>query len=390
MVSVNRFCFILLVLAISPVLSPAKAFFHGLNSQITVDGGSIQSALDRAEGQNLTVNVTAGTYAQTSSLIIKSGTTLNCAAGAAITANSASWSGNKWLLTNENVGANSLTDHDITISGCEFSALGTFATDGGFHHIHLRYVTGIEVSNNVFDGGGDGTAFLASTNTVVQNNTMATAHNACWDHWEATSNITVSDNICTTVLYGILVTGTNTAHSSAGVADTGTISGNQISLTGTLDAGIWLNGLGAAGSGASNITVSSNTINGDGTVNYTCLYNTGNSQNNIFSGNTCGTSGDDSIGARSAAGSDTGGTPALTTFSGNTFTGIHTKAGNVAVVILKGAGDVMNTNVIDGGNYPYAFWLGGANNEAHCNTATVGTSGVYTTSGATSPVVSCP
>lgn len=361
-------------------------------------GQSIQTALTAVAGTgNAAVFVGPGTYAQITSLTISSNTSLFCTSNATITADGGSWSGNNWLLTNTNNAAGSLTDTNIVIQGCKFTATGTFATNGGFHHIHIRMASNIGLRYNTFQGGGDGAAMLATVNTSVIGNTMATAYNACWDHFEAPAQMTVWKNTCTSTLYGVLITGTNAAHSTAGQANGGSVSNNAINLqSASPTAGIWLNGLGTAGSGASNITVNNNTIHGvDGSTSLVCFKNTGLSQSNSFTANYCDNAGGtNSQGAQSAsgAGTDNGGTPTNTVLTSNSFIAIPVSAGNIGVLNIAGTGDSAINNIITGGAYPYAYRIHGTNNVVQCTSANTiaGTSGTFNNTGATNPSETCP
>jgi hypothetical protein len=198
----------------------------------------------------------------------------------------------------------------------------------------------------------------------------------------------VQANYCTTNLYGVLATGTNTAGSLAGIARGGTISGNTIIMIngGGGVAGIWLNGL-ASGAGAANITVSNNYLSGDGATDFTCMKVSGQSTDNVFVSNTCRNSSSNSIGASSSSGLDAGGLPSNSIFADNVFDNIKVQSGNVAVIQLLGTSDLAHGNRTFGGNYPYVFWMTGTNDVAIWNVSVAGSSGTFDTSGATNPIV---
>lgn len=226
----------------------------------------------------------------------------------------------------------------------------------------------------------------ATNDTVVADNYMTGATNACWDHWEAPIGVHVRNNDCTTVLYGTLVTGTNTAHALAGQAQGGDIHGNIYHLTGgTNEAGVWLNGLGPSGSGASNIVITDNTIIGDGTTNFVCEKVTGASADNIFGHNTCKNSGTNSQGMVDG-GTDSGGTPTNTKVDGNTFDGIQVQSGNIAVISLFGTNSQARGNRIIGGSYPSAYWLGGTNDRVNGGLSDAGTGATCNLTNGTNPV----
>lgn len=353
-------------------------------------GNSIQVALTSVSLTGGSVYIKAGSYPQTTSLIIYSDTRVVCEPGATITATDVGWpAGPVPLLTNANWGASVITDHDIDIEGCTFSALGSLATNGAFHHIGFRKAQHIRITNkNSFIDGGDGTAMQATADTVISDNYMTGAVNACWDHWEAPTSVTVRNNFCgAATLYGILVSGTNTAGTLAGTGGPGDISGNVIQIVsggGNGAAGIWLNGLGTSGAGTSNIVVRGNHISGDGTVNFTCLKGSGDSTDDLFSHNICSNSGTNSLGA--SLGTDAGGTISNSAVDDNIFDGIQVQTGNIAVVQLLGTKDTAISNKIYGGNYPSLFWLGGANDIAVQNVGDLGTSVTFNLSGATNPI----
>lgn len=383
-------CFCLQSVAFAATTPPSRPIVPddvGLN--LIYPGSSIQALLSSVPTSGGTAYIKAGTYPQTTTLIINSNTRMVCEPGVLITADSATWTGSVLaLINNQNWSASSITDHDILIQGCTFQALNTLGISGGYHHIGIRMAQRIRVENNTFLGGGDGTAFQGNNDTVVFNNYMTGATNACWDHWEASTSLVVRDNYCTTNLDGILATGTNTTGTLAGTTQGGVIAGNTVIFYGggNAGAGIWMNGLGASGSGASDITVSNNYVSGDGTTNFICFKISGASSDNSVIGNSCRQTGTNSAGFSSS--SDIGGTPSNGLIANNIFDNVQVQTGNIAVLQLLGTSDSAFGNRVYGGNYPSAFWLGGTNDVAAGNVSQVGAGVLYNLTGATNPVVS--
>lgn len=358
-------------------------------------GQSVQAALTAVASSGGEVFVKSGSYPQSTSLFISSNTRLRCEPGATITWNSAGWVVQPQLapyklgLVNANWAASSLTDQNIDVEGCSAIAAGTFATDAGFHHISIRKASRIRVRENGFVGGGDGVALLGTDDTVVADNAMTGATNACWDHWEAPTALTVRNNVCTTSEYGVLVTGTNTATDLAGQAFGGEVAGNTVNIVGAVAgaSGIWLNGLGPSGSGASGVKVHDNTVIGDGASVFTCLNLSGNSSDDAFWGNTCknGALGSQGFGGGST---DAGGTPHDGVVIANTFDNINVSAGSIATIQLLGPNMRAYQNRVMNGSFPYCVWLGSTNNVALDNRCDAGTSGMFNLTGSTAPIAS--
>ena len=329
----------------------------------------VQAALNAAAAAGGgTVYLKGGSaYTLTASLVIASNTRLLCGKGATLTFNGTGWTGaDEFGLANLNHDASVLTDHDIAIEGCNFVAAGSFVMDGVFHHIDLRMTQHVRITRNVFTGGGDGTAILASTDWLVAHNSMSGAQNACWDSWDATSgtfsNFSISDNpYCSTATYGVLVTGTNTGSLAAGVATQGTVAGNTITVTGQNGLAIWIGDSDGdpAGSGAAGILVAHNLMSGDGTHGYNCVRVSGATTNILVEGNDCANSPAGANAEGQAFASEPGGSagnPVNTVFEGNSVHGVATSAGQLAPIVLNGAGDVAIANHVSGGGYPYAIY----------------------------------
>jgi hypothetical protein len=431
-------------------------------------GGAIQAALDAAAANGGgEVYVQKGGYTITSPLRVSSNTAIRCERGTTITATSVGWSdpspdpdhgAKKAHIVNVNHGILSatsapITDHDIGISGCGFAVAGTFMSDGAFHAIEIRKAKRIRVRDNTFMAGANGTAMIATEDTVVAGNSMGVvttgathsnttldglgntqgvaigmpvfgagipdnttvaaivsptavtlsaaatatasgvqvifgpAFNACWDHWEGARDLVVADNTCGTVLYGILVTGSDTGGTAVLTARNGNVYGNKIAIGPRAvggAAGIWLNGLGLAGNGASNIAVSNNQISG-GNSKLVCWKVSGGGSDNIISGNTCRDGGLSSVGASISA--DGGGTPTATILTNNVYSNINVASGEIAVLQLGGPKARSLAERVVGGSYPSLAYLSSTDNAVINIDGATGIGGRFNTSGAVRPSV---
>jgi len=353
--------------------------FGAKGNGVNDDTAAIQSALNA--GASAVVTIPGGAYLTTAPLVAPSNTKIRCLAGATIESDNSVTP----QIENTNYNAATLTDHDISIEGCSWIYTGTLS--GSSHHIQMRMASNIYVTQNSFTGGGDGTAMLATQHTVVSDNSMTDARNACWDQWEAATDFSVKDNYCSTRLYGVLGTGTNTAHNTAGQAIGGSIRGNYIYVTGgSYAAAIWLNGQGLAGSGASQSVVSDNVIAGDGTMPFTCIEVSGTSSDDSVLNNICKNSGPNSAGLVAAIGGDPGGAPSNIRFIGNILDGMQIASGNIGAIELRGSNTEANDNRVIGGNYPSCVWLGSSNDVALRNNCDPGTGILFNTNGATNPM----
>ena len=311
-----------------------------------------------AQGGDLIVQ--PGIYLISEPLLLSSNTNLACQPGARFFA-AAAWlgNGNGPLMENIHHNAKIIVDSNISITGCDANL--TNHPDGTWHTFVFDQARQIRIDHVSCFDGGDCTSMQATNDTVVENSYANGITNACWDHWDAPRNATVQNNQCHTALYGVLMTGTNTTQTSTGQAAGGNISGNTIFIAGSsLGAGVWLNGLGAAGSGASGIEVTNNDIRADGAANYVCLYLTGMSAHDVFRENTCRGSGTGSVGFIAAK--DSGGRPQDDLVAANVFDDMHVRRQDVAVVKLGGARIEFRGNFIIGGSYTSAIWVTGINN----------------------------
>lgn len=82
-----------------------------------------------------------------------------------------------------------IVDTNISIQGLTFSV-----GSGGVFGDWITNATNIDVQDNTYIGGGDGTAFVNVVNGVVANNLAVGQNNASYDNWDGPNNITVEDN----------------------------------------------------------------------------------------------------------------------------------------------------------------------------------------------------
>ena len=188
------------------------------------------------------LNYPSGRYLTSKPIVLASNTRVHCAAGAVIVAPpGASEPGN--FFRNVHSDVNQLMDHDIAVEGCSFEFTGNWRNPQ--HAIALHYVQHASIRFNRFRGGGNATAIVGSDDVETIGNVATDIHNACYDHWEGSSNLRVIDNACYLAesvagAFGITGTGLSTALGDAPVAGL-QIIGNRIFETGTQGACIELN-----------------------------------------------------------------------------------------------------------------------------------------------------
>lgn len=263
--------FVAAILA-SALSCAAQVSIGGPTGSASADTAALQSGLMAAAGRELLVP--PGKYAVNATLYVQSSTRLVCSPGTVLAATG--WlapyvpgqpfsKGGYVLLENQNADASTITDHDITVEGCQFDGGGL---GGGFHVIEMRMASRITIRRvRCFDGAGDCTAMLATSGTLVEDSWAERIRNACWDHWEgATNGVVAASNHCESMVYGTLVTGVGTG-GEVRMADNFWIGGSYVMtpidghgpLAGTPpQAAIWVMGAGGgsgSGSGASHVTV---------------------------------------------------------------------------------------------------------------------------------------
>lgn len=212
---------------------------------------AIQAAINGLPAAGGRVTLTeAGTYKVKTTVTLKSNTSLNCSPGVTIAMDGPAWVQNypyqalHSAIQNQNLLATVITDENMAVDGCRFTQ--NFASPFNTHYISFRAARNIKITNNTFvaDGAGDGVSFRLSDNTLTANNYMDGAANACWDHWEASTNNKVIDNYCMNAhLAGMYITGTGSAFNGNVTISGVTLTVNSLSY-GYLRIGSVLTGVG--------------------------------------------------------------------------------------------------------------------------------------------------
>lgn len=226
-----------------------------------------QALTNLSAGQVLVLS--AGDYNLTGTLLLSSGTGI-AGAGATLHADVGNWippavddpsvNSGYALVSNRNYASDTIADHDMSVIGLSFD-YGAW-DPGGSHAVRFRSAADVTVSACSFNGGNDGTAMIGCNGTLVQNCQATNTTNAAFDHWEGTSNATVTG--CTARVAGgsgVLFTAAGT-HGEALNATNVAATNNRISGTfGVEGAGILIDTL-SAGSSVSTVLVSGNTVDG--------------------------------------------------------------------------------------------------------------------------------
>lgn len=326
------------------------------------DTAALQSVLDSvpATGGVVTVNVPAGTYSTNDTLRVASNTILNCAPGAIFKpVPPGPWVGKQpFGVSNQHNTADTPTDHDITIENCTVD-FTNHPGAAGHHAFYFRSASAIHIIRpSCPHGPGDCTAMVHTDNTWVQDGNASGMLNACWDHWHASTNMHVIGGKCRSSLYGVLITGTNTNRTDAGVSSHGVIEGGiyTIDFPGPSNggAGIWVNGLGRPGSGSSHVHIHDPTINLGGSTTTGIKVSGAGSDVTIDHPLISGTTRNSVI----ITGADSGGTETGTVIKDATFNAV--RVGPHALVTLNGINDAISGSAINGGSFTEATRIGRA------------------------------
>lgn len=172
--------------------------------------GSLNEAAQAVPDSGGILYVPPGRYRITSTIALKSGTTL-IGSGATIFAGDErhpSLAGRS-LVTNVGCIEAAISDHEITVRDIAFEYVAQQLGDA--HAVQFRKVKGIIFNSCIFSGGGNATAFLACRDTQVIRCVSQGTLNCAYDHWEGSSNCVVRDCVATCAQgYGILFTGVGT------------------------------------------------------------------------------------------------------------------------------------------------------------------------------------
>lgn len=288
--------------------------------------------------------------------------------------------GNRYmLLSNENIAATEITDHELTVRCLSFSYDGFgSAPGGGTHAIRFRMAEKVMVSECFFYKGNNGTAFLACKNTLVHGCRATHVTNCGFDHWEGCVSAKVSD--CDVVAaptgcnQGIMFTGAGTLLEHRQAYDC-SITGCRIyGCNQPSQSAILINAL-STGSSSRFFTVANNIIR-DCRIGIAV---TGNAGVGSIIGNTIVDVG---TGCSVFVIPEYGHSPDSVVVSGNVIYGAYTNVGNVAPISCVGTNHVVVNNIIQG-DIPFGVRLGGDSQVSFGNIINGATSGRYNLSGAT-------
>lgn len=313
--------------------SSRPAANRNLGASYTVKPGeSIQAALDAAKANGGgTVYVQKGTYQTGASLKLASHTHLQCEPGAVIQATFSPTGGavvanlgTQTVAINENFAAGSKTDSDLAVTGCGFVGNGNAS-------VRFRQASDVRIIGNSTDGT---LAVLMNVDGgVVERNRAVDVPGTCYDSFEAPTRIRFIDNYCKIVNLGpgqqnvgILATGTDINHGTAAKASEIEIVGNTIVGDMVSGAGIWVNGLGLAGSGASNVRIVGNYI--DAVTAASCIKVSGAGNGVMVDGNICDNPTNQATIYVGPLG-DSGGNPTATLVRGNIVRNANIAAGSI-------------------------------------------------------------
>lgn len=208
---------------------------------------------------------------------------------------------------------------------------------------------------------------MASTYYTISDNIAIDSTNACYGQFEHPAHFEVKNNFCRSAAgNAILVTGTNIDLLSSQKALDGLVMGNVIEGGRSGGGHIWVNGLGAPGSGASQIRIIANHIE-SGNIAQACIRISGAGENNIIRSNTC-------VGGLAAAivdNKDSGGRTENTLIEDNNIKVVAiADGGGQAIIVSNGDGTRIEHNLLSSiSSYPAAIKLGGTNQIVRDNIA---------------------
>jgi len=328
------------------------------NDGVTDATAALRAAAQAVPDSGGTLRLAPGRYLVSETIFIKGGTSL-VGNGATLVAHprfrltrehDAHGGKGMMLLANMGHDANNFDDRRIAVAAVAFDL--SAVPRGEFHAIRFRKVDGVRVSHCAFQGGGDGTAFLACRNTEVAYCRASGTLNCAYDHWEGTSSALVHD--CQADCghgYGILFTGsgTDTARDDATARDF--VARNNI-IQGSSEAAIWICSL-SRGSVVANVSVVNNRIRnlraGSG------IGVTGACQNVVVQGNDVdGVRGSSAIFVRP----DRWNRPSNIMIVANRLTNIFVGDRDIAAIQAVGEDVTVQGNRVTG-SYPHLVWAGG-------------------------------
>ena len=221
-----------------------------------------------------TLQLGAGTFIVSSPVALWSDTRVTGSSAGTIITASAVWvdpglygTDPFMFFTNVNYAAVPAIDQNIIIEGLQFN--WTHQNTGAAHSIRFVSASNIIVRDSIFQNGGDATAMVGCSNTLVTGCSSFGALNCPFDHWGGTSNARVIGNYATTSGNGIQLVNFQAsvgvvALPAPQVSDGCVIADNQFVYTGSATSAILISPLGSPGSGyaVKNVVISNNKIVG--------------------------------------------------------------------------------------------------------------------------------
>lgn len=178
------------------------------------DTARLQAACDTISlrgGGALWLGDERATIRTTDSIVL--GSNIELCGKATIKPDAAAWSGAyaSPFFTNRDYDAASIATRNIAFRGLKLD--GTGFTAGGAHHsIRFRMARGVKCVEVDFVNVDNGTAFLASADTLTDKCTARGVINCAYDHWDGTVGARVTDCLVDgSANQGILFTGCGTA-----------------------------------------------------------------------------------------------------------------------------------------------------------------------------------
>jgi len=322
-----------------------------------------------------TLELTAGkVYDLTGPLVLKSNTILEGNGATLLDAVPISVDSSGFaLVTNENFGASTLTDHNITVDNLNLDYASV--DGGGSHAISFREASNVTVENSTFHGGNDATALLATDDTLVTGCTAFNITNVAYDQWEGASDAIVSNNVAYltgTGSYGILFTGVGTTPDDQQSATNEIASNNTIYNAG--QAGIWVCAL-SPDSSVSDVIIAENQIDGENAGGAGVGVSGAGAGFLIEQNSISGISQNNAIFVRP----DHWNSPAGADILGNAISGCTTSDAEVAAIQALGNNIEVANNQVAGGQMPALVWVDGSGDVVANN---VGPTDIVNTTGA--------
>ena len=215
----------------------------------TDDTAAIQAAVAAIPASGATLLFPPGNYIVSGTAALPSSTRMRGRGAIVTAAAKASWPGGQIVAAfTAASGASNITIEEMRFA---WPYLTSSYGGGSGHIIDISGASHVVIRNNVSDGGGDFVAFIGTTDTLAEGNSVTNVSGACFDHWNNGSDGRVIGNYCTTasgsvssggVWFSGLVTG-NGAGTQTGLV----VEGNEFYLSGTNGTAIEFNALTSSG-----------------------------------------------------------------------------------------------------------------------------------------------